>query len=74
MYIEKVAPMKSAKWIAPSAAEMAAIRKAAGTDETAVLEDGVPDEERPRENMSGETERGVDDKVQMEKNEHAERI
>lgn len=76
MYLEKVSPRKSTQWVAPSAAEMAAIRKAAGTDETAVLEDGVPDVERPRETMSGETERGLDDNVKKdeEKNEHAERI
>lgn len=76
MYLERVTPMKSSHWVPPSTAEMAAIRKAAGTDETAVLEDGVPDEERPRETMSGETERGLEDQGMKneEKNEHRETI
>lgn len=76
MYIEHVSPMKSSKWVAPSAAEMARLRKQAGTDETAIVQDGVPDEERPRATMSGETERGIDDSIRKseERNEHAERI
>lgn len=76
MYIERVTPMKSSKWIAPSAAEMAAIRRQAGTDETAIIQDGPPDVERPRNTMSGETERGVDEDIRKskERGEHAERI
>lgn len=76
MYLEKVTPMKSDQWVPPSTAEMAAIRKQAGTDETAIVEDGVPDIERPRDTMSGETERGADDGIGKteERHEHAERI
>ncbi len=36
MYLEHVSPMKSASWIAPPPKEIAAIRKAAGTDEEAI--------------------------------------
>lgn len=76
MYLERVTPMKSDKWVAPSTAEMAAIRRQAGTDETAVMQEGVPDIEQPRETMSGETERGMDEQMRKseERNEHAERI
>jgi SP family sugar:H+ symporter-like MFS transporter len=51
MYIEHVSPMKSSSWEAPSAAEMARIRRQAGTE--------VPvSEEESRGIYSGETERG----------------
>lgn len=52
MYIQKVKPWKSSQWVAPSAEEMARIRKEAGTDETLALEE-------QRGTFSGETERGV---------------
>lgn len=57
MYIERVAPMKSSKWVAPSAEEMSRIRKQAGTDETAGvdLENATAE---PRARLSGETEQG----------------
>lgn len=76
MYIEHVTPMKSNKWVAPSAAEMAAIRREAGTDETAVMQDRTVDEEAPRRTMSGDTERGADENLEKteERNEHAERV
>ncbi|CAK7205965.1 hexose transporter hxt5 [Sporothrix eucalyptigena] len=38
MYLEKVNPRKSSKWVAPHPHEMAKIRKAAGTDMEAVAE------------------------------------
>ena len=62
MYIEKVIPWQSAKWIAPPAAEIARIRKAAGThDDAHAPEEGdavVPDANADRGTFSGETERG----------------
>lgn len=48
MYIEHVNPRKSAKWVPPSAAEMARIQRAAGTAEVPETERGI---------YSGETER-----------------
>src|SRR6201999_2007943 len=53
MYIEHVSPMKSSSWVAPSAAEMARIRREAGTEV-------APTEEQSRGIYSGETERGPD--------------
>lgn len=60
MYIERVAPTKSAKWIAPSKEEMSRIRKEAGT-EIPVDGDaggvGAPKDVENRGTLSGETER-----------------
>ena len=53
MYLQKVSPRKSSKWVAPTAEEMSKIRKEAGTDETAVLEEG-----QHGDRYSGETEQG----------------
>src|SRR6201999_1751709 len=53
MYIEHVSPMKSSKWVAPSAAEMARIRREAGTEVAP-----VEGQEQSRGIYSGETERG----------------
>ena len=50
--------MKSSKWVAPSAAEMARIRREAGTDETAIA--NAKEEEMNRGTFSGETERAED--------------
>ena len=50
MYLERVPPRKSAKWVAPSKEEMSRLRKEAGT------ELAHPDEEVGR-TFSGETER-----------------
>ncbi len=50
MYIERVAPRKSAKWIAPSKEEMSRLRKEAGTE-------FVHPDEHARDTLSGETER-----------------
>merc|ERR1712000_206484 len=47
MYIEHVNPRKSAKWVPPSAAEMARIQREAGTGDVPATERGV---------YSGETE------------------
>ena len=58
MYLEKVPARKSAKWVAPSAEEMAKLRREAGTDETAIAS-GKDDVEQ-RGTLSGETERGID--------------
>jgi len=56
MYLEHVPARKSAKWVAPSAEEMARLRREAGTDETAMAN---ADEEQ-RGALSGETERGAE--------------
>ena len=54
MYLERVPPRKSAKWVAPSKEEMSRLRKEAGT------ELAHPDEEgQDRGAFSGETERGT---------------
>ncbi|ETN43139.1 uncharacterized protein HMPREF1541_02297 [Cyphellophora europaea CBS 101466] len=55
MYIERVNPMKSSKWVAPSKEEMSRIRKEAGT-ELPVDGDAAGDVEH-RGALSGETER-----------------
>ena len=55
MYLQKVKPWQSAKWVAPSAEEMSRIRKEAGTDETLAAKDI-----EQRGTLSGETERGAD--------------
>ncbi len=60
MYLERVSPMKSSKWIAPSAEEMSKIRKQAGTDETALAMDMGNTDIEQRGAFSGETERGVE--------------
>jgi hypothetical protein len=60
MYIEKVVPWKSNKWIAPPPHEIARIRKAAGTH------DG--DDEAPEADVDGiekEEERGRSEDVQQ---------
>jgi MFS transporter, SP family, sugar:H+ symporter len=54
MYIERVVPRKSAKWIAPSKEEMSRLRKEAGTEFV------HPDENVARDTLSGETEREAD--------------
>lgn len=56
MYLEHVPARKSSKWVAPSAEEMAKLRREAGTDETAMAHDDV----EQRGALSGETERGAD--------------
>lgn len=69
MYIEHVSPMKSSKWEPPSAAEMARIRRQAGTE--------VPTSEIEQRGIySGETERVVDHDREANKadNEHTERV
>ena len=54
MYLERVPPRKSAKWVAPSKEEMSRLRKEAGT------ELAQPDEEaQDSGSVSGETERGT---------------
>eukprot|EP00262_Sarcandra_glabra_P000460 TRINITY_DN10543_c0_g1_i1.p1 TRINITY_DN10543_c0_g1~~TRINITY_DN10543_c0_g1_i1.p1 ORF type:complete len:156 (-),score=19.94 TRINITY_DN10543_c0_g1_i1:96-521(-) len=74
MYLEKVPAWKSSKWVAPTAAEMAAIRKQAGTDETAMIRGNADVEQRGT--LSGETERGLDGeaskKDEQRMAEHAE--
>ena len=60
MYLERVSPMKSSKWIPPSAEEMAKIRRQAGTDETVLAADMNKDDIEQRGTLSGETERGGD--------------
>jgi len=59
MYIEKVVPWKSNKWVAPSPSEIAKIRKAAGTHE-GDAEEGDADVE---EGEKKEEERGVSEDV-----------
>ena len=63
MYIERVVPMKSAKWVAPSKEEMSRIRKEAGTelspDDGIHGNDGIA--EMGRGALSGETERNGED-------------
>lgn len=49
MYLEKVTPWKSSKWVAPSAEEMARRRREAGTD--------LVDDER--ENIAGRSSDGA---------------
>lgn len=58
MYLERVPPRKSAKWIPPSAEEMAKIRRQAGTDETVLAMDANNEDVEKRGTLSGETERG----------------
>ena len=64
MYIEHVSPMKSSKWVPPSAEEMAKIRKEAGTDETAIAQDAQ------RESFGGETRKGTNETGQQ----HMEKV
>lgn len=74
MYIEKVSPMKSSKWIPPSAEEMARIRREAGTDDTAGIDIKNADIEQ-RGNLSGETERDANGEVKkygQENTQHQE--
>ncbi len=52
MYLERVPPRKSAKWVAPSKEEMSNLRKEAGTEFANLDEDGLG-----RGSFSGETER-----------------
>jgi MFS transporter, SP family, sugar:H+ symporter len=64
MYIEKVVPWKSNKWIAPPPHEIARIRKAAGThegDEEAVDADPsiVEKDEEGERGQSDDVHRGV---------------
>lgn len=75
MYIERVSPMKSSKWVAPTAQEMARIRKQAGTDETADIKLGADDVEN-RASLSGATEAGEGDVRKSEEYDakHEERI
>lgn len=75
MYIERVSPMKSSKWIAPSAQEMARIRKQAGTDETADINLGTNDVEHSA-SLSGATEAGEGDirKSEERGTEHDEQV
>lgn len=70
MYIENVSPMKSSKWVAPSAEEMARIRREAGTDDTAGVDINNAQDVEARGNLSGETERGVD--MKKSNDEHAQ--
>lgn len=77
MYIERVAPRKSAKWIAPSADEMAKIRKEAGTDDTAGIDINNAQDIEARGTLSGETERGGEGafkKAEEENAQHQESI
>ena len=69
MYIEHVSPMKSSSWEAPSAAEMARIRRQAGTE--------VPDlDTESRGIYSGETERDPEREKEIQKvgGEHTEKM
>ena len=66
MYLEGVLPWKSSKWIPPPAAEMARIRKEAGTYEEAGLGEGDF-----RGSLGGETARG-DEEEHEKVAEHAE--
>lgn len=68
MYLEHVAPMKSSTWVAPSAEEMAKIRKEAGTDETMLAQNAEDVENNGRGTYSGETERGLDGGIRKESN------
>jgi MFS transporter, SP family, sugar:H+ symporter len=68
MYIERVSPRKSAKWIAPSAAEMARIRREAGTDETAMAQS------QAARTLSGETERPEGGFERKQSNEAGEKF
>lgn len=70
MYLEKVPAMKSSKWVAPTADEMAKIRSAAGTDETMLAANRRDVEHRGI--YSGETERGVDAEAAKGEERHAE--
>jgi MFS transporter, SP family, sugar:H+ symporter len=75
MYIERVSPLQSAKWIAPSKEEMSRIRKEAGTElpaegetvpgNAATAGDARDDIERGV--YSGETERGHDAEAAMKR-------
>jgi MFS transporter, SP family, sugar:H+ symporter len=56
MYIEKVVPWKSSKWVPPSKEEMSRIRKEAGTELSPDAPGGVDN----RGTLSGETERADD--------------
>ncbi|KAK6372948.1 hexose transporter hxt5 [Lithohypha guttulata] len=68
MYLEKVSPMKSSKWVPPSAEDMARIRRQAGTDETAAVMNNSDDVEQ-RGTFSGETERGSDGMMRKHEDE-----
>lgn len=59
MYLERVAPMKSSQWVAPSQEEMSRIRKEAGTElnPDGVNGGGGVDDIEARGTLSGETER-----------------
>jgi SP family sugar:H+ symporter-like MFS transporter len=70
MYIKYVVPWKSAKWEAPSAEEMARIRREAGTNDIPIAGGDAAE----RGILSGETARSGDENGQQDKMgaEHAE--
>lgn len=66
MYIEKVVPWNSSKWVAPSAAEVARIRKEAGTGD-----DVVPMEEGDlRQSLGGQTATGEEKEIEKAGEHH----
>jgi len=67
MYIEKVLPWKSDKWVPPPAEEMARIRKEAGQYEAA--EDGLSPPVQDNRGASMETENTVDAEKEMAQSE-----
>jgi MFS transporter, SP family, sugar:H+ symporter len=67
MYIEHVSPRKSSSWVAPTQAEMARIRREAGTEVAPV------EEEQSRGIYSGETERGPEHERKIE-DDHVDRV
>ena len=58
MYLQRVPAWESSSWIAPPAAEIARIRREAGTHEEADLGTGTGESAIARDTLSGETERG----------------
>ncbi|KIW55390.1 hypothetical protein PV05_07674 [Exophiala xenobiotica] len=59
MYIEHVNPRKSAKWVPPSAAEMARIQREAGTGDVPATERGVYSGETERNDLAGDNNKHV---------------
>ncbi|KAK4940925.1 hexose transporter hxt5 [Elasticomyces elasticus] len=57
MYIEHVNPRKSAKWVPPSAAEMARIQREAGTAEVPEADRGTYSGETERNDLDGNNKR-----------------
>lgn len=68
MYLENVTPWKSSRWVPPPAEDMARIRKQAGVDLEALVNDDTSDG-----NLSGNTPTG-NKAVQGEETQHQERV